>query len=120
MAIRMTRLELLSGSETLETAARDVRLLHIVREVRYRTVKVRKVEHAVIVVQQLLGVEVSEILVTEHVGNRTRYHTLAVASRADKETDILYSELVTVNQKTSAEHLKRIPHIVIWYNLNYL
>ena len=120
MPIRMTRLELLPGSETLETAARDVRLLHIVREVRYRTVKVRKVEHSVIVIQQLLGVEVREILVTEHVGNRTRYHTLSVASRADKETYILDAELVTVHQKTTAEHLKRIPHIVIWDNLHYL
>ena len=120
MTIRMTRLELLSGSETLETAARDVRLLHIVRKVRYRTVKIGQIEHAVIVVQQLLGVEVRKILVTEHVCNRTRYHTLSVTSRADKETDILDAKLVTVNQKTAAEHLKRIAHVVIRYNLHYL
>ena len=50
MTIWMTRLELLARSETLETAARDVRLLHIVREVRYSTVKVRQIEHTVIVV----------------------------------------------------------------------
>ena len=120
MTIRMTSLELLPGSETLETAARDVRLLHIVSKVRYSTVKVREVEHAVIVVQQLLGVEVREILVTEHVCNRTRYNTLSVTSRADKETYILDAKLVTVHQKTSAEHLKRIAHIVIRYNLHYL